>query len=191
MSVRGTISRLFIGVSVLILLLVSGSMVLSFVHDMLKEYARSSLGQATLSYHGVRAEASDPVELSTSVIRGDYTQVVLHQEVARAVFERRTAESTFPLVGIDAELTLDGFLLGIEPIFAPIRKPSFAREFALIFMRGEGVIERCFPAKLNECVQSIVGREHELKRIYAEKGALARGDPRIIVIVVGPIEHSA
>lgn len=181
----GIVCMLAIGVFTVILFCIT-------MYGVAKEMTESALGRR-LTFEDTRLipKGETTVELPPTIIRGDLTRVIVRQEVVRSIFIRRISDSSFPLAGIEADLTLDGFLLGLEPIFAPVRKESFAQESALVFLKGEGFIEECFPAKLDECVRSLVGREYEPKRIYTEKGALARGSPRIVVIVVGPVEHSA
>ncbi len=154
------------------------------------EMTESALGrQMTFSDAHLIPNTETTVELPPMIIRGDLTRVLVRQEMERSLFVNAISESIFPLVGIDAEFTRDGFILGLRPIFAPMRLRDFQREHVLVFLPGEGVIEQCFPARIDRCIKSIVGREYESKRVYTEKGALAKGSPRLLVVIYGLQEY--
>lgn len=171
--------------------LVAGIFFIVTMFGIVKQMAESALGRpATFGEMPAIPGGSQTIVLPSMLIRGDLTRVLMHQEVERTMFVYAIADSVLPLMGVDVEFTEDGFILDLSPIFAPTRLQHFRRENVLVFLPGEGVIERCFPKRIDECVKSIVGREYQLKRMYTEKGALARGSPRLLVVIYGRQEYT-
>jgi len=191
MNVRNAFMRSLQAFLLLAILLGAVSAYVLTMYDVLKEFSRSSLGQTALTYHEMGTVSSEePIRLPSTMVRGDYSQVVMHQEVAREIFVRRTLDSGFPLMGVNAEFTPDGYLTQIEPLFAPQPRSYLRKEYVLVFLPGEGMIEECFPRRLEQCLKSTVGRGFQIKRIYTNQGAFGSLMPRLLVIVYGPQEFT-
>lgn len=106
------------------------------------------------------------IELPASVIRGDYGQILLRQQIARALFVEQVERKQYLLVNIQAGMTDDGFVVSLEPVFAPITLQEYQKEHVAVFFSGEDFIEKCFPSKIDACMRGIVGRDSQVKRIY-------------------------
>ncbi|MGB3921834.1 MAG: hypothetical protein WBL19_00930 [Minisyncoccia bacterium] len=76
------------------------------------------------------------ITLPSTVIRGDYNEVLAHQRIVVKAFLGLVDRSPYELVDTRHAATLDGFLRGIVPIYSPKLKSSRTQSRVLIFTRG-------------------------------------------------------
>ena len=136
----------------------------------------------------ISADEAKHIELPASVIRGDYRGVFLRQEIARALFVEQVESQQNLLVNIRANVTDDGFVVSLEPIFAPVTLKAYQKEHVAVFFTGEEFIEDCFPAKIDVCMRTVAGREYQVKRVFTNMRKNAETNPRVVVIVYGSRE---
>jgi hypothetical protein len=123
--------------------------------------------------------------LPSTVISVREIKARVHQDVAVALFTDTVNASQFPLVDILTEFTPEGFLSSIKPVFAPTRTPVFKKEQILIFLRGDGFIEQCYPSSIEACVANILGWKYEMKSSFPKEGENLSMPPKIIAIMYG------
>ncbi len=136
----------------------------------------------------IPSDEAKHIELPASIIRGDYRGVFLRQEIARALFVEQVESRQNLLVSIRANVTDDGFVVSLEPIFAPVTLEAYQKEHVIVFFTGEEFIEDCFPEKIDSCMWAIAGREYQVKRIFTNMRLNTEMNPRVVVIVYGSRE---